>query len=1124
MDLNAATNAATGLKEVIRVAKGSKGEAVLAEEWGHFVVDAVVNNPLKDRIINSLNNEDILKSILGDSYQNYYDNYNGDLELLSKEALGKLMSSVLNNYDVNVPNINLFNRFKEHVLRFFRNHSTSEIDDVISSVISDVYEFTMSAFNNEYELNVNSSSFKRSLFSLDSSVLRDRKILENIILQEEKRLSVYGEKTKATTAEVESKTKKFDEKQKLLLDQLKHSLDTHKELDAIYDYLNEALQTLKLLSSRLDNLSMSDINFKEKFKTLRNIRNYISSYTSIMDYLRTEMGNASREGDDRFKEKLSSQLNEFMGLSAGIGNDWIEVSKTEFAKFLQPFEGESISMTIRGERKKYEIKELLEYVEQDISIIERWTDAMADSTDPILRIYDSLVKTKKDEGRQATISINKQLAKEAKILEDSGISNTDFMYERTKEGNLTGRFVTKYNWGDFGLDLKAYKESLGDISEDEKSRLIGEWKRANTDKFGNPISKYKSTQYASIQSNDAMRRYYSYIIDLKKTQDLNLPARLIKSSRAPQIRRDLLERALSGNNVGKYIWESMKDNLVRREDDIEYSYTKQDFEGNQIYNLPIYYTKKLDDTNDLSTDCTSCMMAYVSMAQEYNAMESIVDALEVGRDILKERDVAQTSGGKLKQEFIKKVPRVLTTKGEVSNTMSRLNDFMTMQVYGEQMKDEGTFMGMDVGKMANMLNKIQSYGTTALSLLTGTANLVQNTVISNIEALSEQYFGKADMVKADLEYGKMIPEYLGELGNRVKISKMALFAEKFNVLQDYKQSVRGIDWDRKNWFTRSLKEDTLFFTTSAGDHYTQMRTALALANRYKLIDYSSNPKGEEISLFDALEVKFLDDAHPEYGAELLFKDGVKDQDGNDITSDYITRFSKKVRGVNNKLYGIYNQDDKNALQYRSWGRLLMLYRNWMRPLLLKRYGVERYNYDTESFEVGYYRELYNFLSNTIRDIRNSEFDVIKQWKNLNSTQKSAMIRAGSELATYWALFAIIASLKAEPDDDEAAWLKRYTNYAVVRLKADLGALLPTPDIIDESLRLIDNPFAAVRVLRNTRQMLYLFNPDTWTDEVESGIYEGFTKAEKILLQPLPFVRQFINAYDPDEPAKWFKAQ
>lgn len=1122
IDLDAPQNVATGLKDVIRVANGEKGEAALPEEWGHFVVEASVDNPLKDRVLNSLKNETVIETILGDMYQSYFDVYNGDIDLLAREALGKLMSQVLNNYDVNSPNSSLFNRFKEHVLKLFKNHTTSEIDNLVNSVINDVYEFTTRALNNEYKLDVNTLSYKRQLYHLDSSVLRDRKILENIILQEEKRLSVYGEGAKATAEERESKSKVFDERQKLLLDLLRHDLENHKELDAIYKYLDEALQNLKLLSARLESIPTSDSDFKEKFKTLRNIRNYMSSYVSIMDYLRKEMGKASREGDTRIKDKLVAQLDEFTGLSERLGSDWIEISKDEFAKFLQPFEGESISMVIRGTRKKYTIRELLDYVEQDVSFIERWTDAMADSTDPILRIYDALVKNKKDEGRQNTIKINKQIAKEAKILEDSGISNTDFMYERDRNGNLTGRFVTKYNWGDFALDMKAYRDSLNDKTDEEKNTLIGLWKKANTDKYGNPISKYYSSQYTNIQNNAAMKRYYDFIIDLKRKQDLNLPARYVKFSRAPQIRRDLLERAMSGSNVGKYLWESIKDNLVRREDDTEFSYTKQDFEGNQIYNLPIYYTKKLQDVNDLSTDCTSAMMAYVAMAQEYNAMENIVDALEVGRDILKEREVAQTRGGKIKQEFIKKVPRVLTTKGEVSNTMLRLNDFMTMQVYGEQMKDEGTFMGMDVGKLANTLNKIQSYSTTALSLLTGTANIVQNTVLSNIEAISEQYFGKADMIRADLEYGKMIPEYLGEIGNRVQTSKMALFAEKFNVLQDYNQSVKGINWDRKSWFTRALKEDTLFFTTSAGDHYTQMRTALALANRYKLIDTTNN--NAPISLIDALEVKYLDENNPEYGAELVFKEGVVDQDGNSINSEYITQFSKKVRGINNKLYGIYNKDDKNAMQYRAFGRLLMLYRNWMRPLLLKRYGVERYNYDTDSFEVGYYRVLWNFLSNTIKDLKNSEFNIVDRWKNLSSTEKSAMMRAGTELATYWALFAVIAALKADTDDEEAVWLKRYANYTIVRLRADLGALLPTPDIIDESLRLIDNPFAAVRVLKNTRQMLYLFNPDTWTDEIESGTYKGFTKAEKIIIQPLPFVRQFINAYDPDEPAKWFKVQ
>lgn len=1093
---------------------------ILAEEWGHFVVDAVKDSPLRDRMLNSLRNEEVLQRVLGSEYDRYNEVYKGDIDLMAKEALGKMMAQVLNNYDPTAPNDRLFERYKNSVLDFFSRRDIDEIDEIINKVREQVYEFTTNVFNGKYQLNISSRDYNKRLFNLGNDVSRDYNILKRIIQQERKRLAIYGKGAKATAKEREEKRGSFDEKQKLFIDKLSNDLENHRELEGIYTYLTEAIRILRQLSDKLDTVHNSQTSWKDKFSILRSIRDYMSSYGSIMEELRQEMYKARQEGDIRFKEKLQESLDEFSGLLAGLGSDWAEVSKDEFARFLTPFEGESVSMSIRGERKQYNIRELLDYIEKDISVVERWTDAMADSTDPILRIYDSLVKDQKSKARYNTINNEKEILMHSKKLEDAGVKNTNFMYEKTSDGKITGNFVTRYNWGDYFAALSKYAKSLPkDMEREEKSILISRWKRANTDRNGNPIEKYYNPQYDAIQRNAAMKEYYDFMINLKRNLDYRLPARYVRFNKAPQIRRDFLERVMGKGNKFQYLWESFKDNLVRREDDTEFAYARQDFEGNQIYNLPIYYTRPLKDKNDLSTDCTSTMIAYAAMANDYAAMNDVIDALETGRTILSERRVAQTRGNKIMREILNKVPSNLTKKGDVANFMARLNDFMLMQVYGEQMKDEGTVLGVDVGKAVNMLNKLQSYGTTALSVLTGTANLAQNIVISNIEAISGQFFNKSELAKADWEYTKLLPQYLSEIGNRIQTSKMALFAEKFNVLQDYKQHVKGVDWDRKTWFSRFFKEDTLWFTTSAGDHYTQMRTGLALAMRLKLQDKDGKP----ISLYDALEVQYLDEAHPEYGANLVIKKGVTDQDGKAVGNDYLTSVTRKIRGINNKLYGIYNQEDKNALQSRAVGRLLMMYRNWMRPLWLKRYGVERYNYDTSTFEEGYYRTLWNFMNTLRKDLKKGELDIVKQWHNLDDAQKSNIYRGLAEIATFLSLMGIIAALKGVPDDDDKDnWLTEYVNYSIIRLKADLGSLMPGPTMLDEGLRLFDNPFAAVRVLKNSRQLLNLFDPDTWTTEIDQGIYKGYTQAEKIMLQPVPFIRQFQNLFDPEEPTRWYK--
>lgn len=1136
MDLDSATNAATGLKEVIRLAKGEEGQMALPEEWGHFVVDTVQDSPLRDRVLNTLKNKEVLKRLFGDEYQKYYEVYDGNIEDMAKEMLGKMMAQVLNSYDPSAPNDKLFERYKNQVLNFFASKDADVIDDIINEVKEMVYQFTTDAFSGKYTLNINNPHFTRRLYNLSNTASREHKLLESVIQKERKRLALYGSKASVTVEQKEQSQGNpthFDERQIELINNLKAHLESHTELDGLYSYLEDACTLMDQLSKKLQTTyNSSDKSWKEKFHTLRGIRNYIYSYCAVIDIIQETMYEASKEGDDRFKDKLAALIQQFSGLASTLATDWVHVSRDAFADFLAPFEGEGISMYVRGERRQYTIKEVLTVVDQDISIMDRWTDAMADSTDPILKIYDSLVKKHKGRARQATISDEKMLTMHALKLERTGIKNTEFMYERrTKDGRLSGNFVTKTNWSDFYTAMAEYANSLPkDMSKSDKAIKIAEWRRVNTDKEGNPIDKYNNPQYEAIQKNDAMREYYNFVMDLKRKKDLRLPAAYVRYNKAPQVRRDFLERMLSSTSKGKYLWETIKDSLVRREDDTDFFYARQDFEGNQLYMLPIYYTKSLKDREDLSLDCTSAMVAYCAMANDYASLDDVVDALETGRYILKSRKFQETSGGKPITESIAGVVEGVLGKGEASRAMGRLDDFMTMLVYGHLRKDEGTLFGVDIGKFADMVNKLQSFTSTAASVLTGTSNLLQNITMANIEAASRKYFTPAQLLEADKLYWKLLPEYLGETGKRIKTSTLALILEKFNVLQDYDRSVRDINWQRKNIFSRMLKADTLWLTTSMGDHYTQSRVALALLIKNNVIDKDGNP----VKMIDALKRSYIDPAHPEYGATIdIDPTEYKSAEDKTVDADLYTQMSNLIRGINDKLYGIYNTEGKNALQHRALGRLVMFFRNWMRPLWLKRFGVEKYNFDTQDFEKGYYRDLWTYITAVAKDLKKGEVNLIKNYHKLNEEQKANFRRAIAELVRFAILSFVVMALKSLPDDDDEdddeytgifskTWFFSYGAYAIIKLKADMGAMVPGPTMIDEGIRLFDSPFASIRVLKNLRQLLNLVNPDVWTEEIDSGVFKGYTQAEKILLQPIPLVKQTLNLFDPDEPARWYK--
>ena len=90
-----ATSTAEGLKTVIQIAKGQKGEGSFPEEFSHFIIEGLTKTPLVGRLIDSLRNPRVVEDILGDSYNTYKELYDNDSFMLQKEAAAKLLSQYI---------------------------------------------------------------------------------------------------------------------------------------------------------------------------------------------------------------------------------------------------------------------------------------------------------------------------------------------------------------------------------------------------------------------------------------------------------------------------------------------------------------------------------------------------------------------------------------------------------------------------------------------------------------------------------------------------------------------------------------------------------------------------------------------------------------------------------------------------------------------------------------------------------------------------------------------------------------------------------------------------------------------------------------------------------------------
>ena len=87
----------------------------------------------------------------------------------------------------------------------------------------------------------------------------------------------------------------------------------------------------------------------------------------------------------------------------------------------------------------------------------------------------------------------------------------------------------------------------------------------------------------------------------------------------------------------------------------------------------------------MNTDFTASILAYADMALNYDHMSNIVDALELVRNLVYDRQIQQVRGdNKLIETFTvlgEKITKKVTRRGEGSNIAERLDDFYASSLY-----------------------------------------------------------------------------------------------------------------------------------------------------------------------------------------------------------------------------------------------------------------------------------------------------------------------------------------------------------------------------------------------------------------------------------------------------------
>lgn len=1135
-DYDQAQRVAEGLVELIRIAKGEAGEIALPEEFAHFVIDASKGNHLVDRIIKNIQDNNLARRILGEEYNRYSEEYKGDSNKLAREAAGKLLAKALfNKYTVTEVPKSLWQRFMEAIKKFISSWQADDITRAMNETMTDIDNMAVQILNDGLEgIDLKNLDVTGKLYSLEKSIDKEAKALQTVIETLAKRQNIYKRR---------SKSENFNREQAALIKTLYQDLQRGNILTGINGYLGQGVSEMTALQKKLiSTLGDKSLGINAKCRVLRDVHNFISMHRVLSSELREALMDKFG-GNDVLVQNAKNNLDQMLVLITNLEDQYRRAIKPLFTLFLKPYMGENIEIPFGPNKDKvYTLEQIISEADKDISFLDRWLNSMADSSDYFLKLMDQAVKATREKARRESLDMQKRILAAGIKLEQAGVKNTDWMYERDEKGNLTGNFIAKIDHAKFIRERKKafeeiverYKDYPDGVKQDKMREAFHTWTVANTEMSGNvriPNSYYHNPQYTQAMQDPAKRAFYEEMLALYRDLNQMIPESYRSKWGAPRIRKDWIERAKDRGVSGfpGFIEESVKDAFVIREDDTQYATSSGllDYEGNPVKVLPIFFTgnSTLSNMNDMSTDTVSTMIRFAEMAINYKHMSNVVDAIEIGKQVFADREIQITRGGKpLVQHmtvFGQHVTQPSKIKGKDSKAYSKLNDLIDARVYGLWEVDEGTIGKSNVSwnKTIHGINTLTSLNALAVNLLAGISNVATGTVMMRIESFCGEFFNVKDTTKADLIYFEQMPSVMAEIGNRVKTSKLELFIELFNVMQDREEVVRKVNFDRKTWFSRMFTRDTLYLISNCGEHWMHTRTALALANRYKLV----SPMGNKVSLWDALEVVPIDPNNKRAGAKLQIKEGYKKEDGTEFTNQDIFKFSRKAAYINQRMHGIFNQEDMNALQRLALGKSALMFRRWIVASVNRRFKPAEYNFDLEGMTEGYYRTMGRVTLNLIRDLRKGQFQLIATMKNLNDTEKANLRRAVTELG-HFIILATILALVDWDDDENRPWAMKMLEYQTKRLYTEVGAMIPSPSMFTEGLKIIQSPAAAVNQLESIGGILGLFWIPNYTEVIESGYFEGHTKAYKALFDSgfIPFIKSLQRDLDPDHSIQFFE--
>lgn len=1114
---------------VIQIARGQRGVEAMPEEFAHMAIAGLANHPLVQRLLSSIDNEQTLKEILGDEYETYDKLYGGDHKTLVSEAAGKLLGEqIRQRYEsaATQGTRNLAQRIWDWVKGLFVN-SDVNIDTISDDARMAAYSLAGSVLDGSILPLIDNALVigTGSMYSVAS----EAKNMADIALKGYEQIRQNNFKTRLGDKEMSrNMTKEVDD----LLTNHQYTLGTCKILLEMNRRIKWLRDTYLLGMDRGMFAPSADLqDILTSAHLIRDIDIVVKDFKPLLeDMMMLDKFEVASVISAKSLKKIMELANEGMKVINRLDTETKNAKFGLMYSYLTHFWQGDVTIDVgplKGQTLTLQM--LMCTAMRDSGKVENLFDAMSVNSDALLSLIDRAYKTH----RYGMENSLKEVDSKVRALEEWRVKKkfkTDFMFGRNAEGKLTGKYICPVDIDRYLSERANYADQVRATNPDTFTfnQLMLEWDREHEEWVvvdedtgrGEYMPRLDMYGLSGVQSHldfEGMGRalglsddevsYYKQMMDLKIKAD-TLIGRSDGLFTCVQVRKDnmeiLMDRSTNPLQKLKMFMTKIKDAFVAHNNDTEYGMMSDDksvteeerlnaikngrplllgLDGEPLKGVPTWYTHQMKDPDMLSTDVGSTMLAYTSMAYNFNMCDEIMDMFSILKDANNERlylteddrtplqDTFNFYGVTLSKRMMPPLKK--------TNSQEKLDGYIDNVIYGitKQVQKWGI---INLGKIGDWLRNYSTRLGLSLNLQAGIGNVNAGIMQMVIEGFAGKYYGLKDFLWANMAFFKYIATTIGDTGSANPQSKMTLMMEKYDGMQEYVESLSRNRF-YNNRMQRILGRGSLMFMMTAGEYYLHTCNMLALFNNKKVL-----VNGKETTFWKAHETYRNEDGT--VGVRIV--DGATDLDGNAIDDSFINQQKFNVRQVGQACNGAYSSIDYGNAQKNVFFRLILGFRQWMIRHATRRFGGTYYDASLGENVEGYYRTLGRLFWNFGNELAHGRFHMaVAAFSGVSTTEMQNIKRALMELSQF-VIRNLVLMLIPWKDPKEMNVLEKIAYYTYLRQMQELSQFIPWVSGFKNVLNMLDNPIAATRA---TTHLIDLCNIGQIGIQVQQGRYQGWDK-------------------------------